>query len=109
MFLPVTFVRIEIERWEWSESVSFAKMYRLICNMAYLAQNVTSRYLDLRSNSDLDFLRSTFTHFDAFRREEHDAPKIISIAFLVQKLLVKTLLCKQHPILTFLDFFSITR
>ena len=46
--------------------------------MTYMAQHVTSRDLELRSNSDIDFLRSACTYFDAFRREEHDAAKIMS-------------------------------
>ena len=65
-FLPITFDRIETERWEWSQTVSFAKMHRLICNMNYLAQHVTSRDLDLRSNFDTDLSMSTSTYFDAF-------------------------------------------
>ena len=36
-FLPLTFDRIKIERWEWLQSVSFAKTHRLIRNMTYLA------------------------------------------------------------------------
>ena len=57
--------------------------------LAYLAEHVTSRDLDLRSNSEIDLYRSTCTHFDAFRGVEHDAAKIMSLAFLVQKLFVK--------------------
>ena len=57
--------------------------------MTYLAQPVTSRDLDLWSNSGIDLLRSTCTYFDAFRREEHDAAKIISPAFVVQKVIRK--------------------
>ena len=39
-------------------------------------------------------LRSTCTCFDAFWREEHDAAKILSLAFSVHKLLAKTRLKK---------------
>ena len=40
-FLPLTFDRIEIERWGWSQCVSLAQTHRLICNMTYLARHVT--------------------------------------------------------------------
>ena len=63
--------------------------------MTYLAQQVTSRDLDLRSSSDIDLLRSTRTYFDAFRREEQDAAKIMSLAFLVLKLFAKNRFCKK--------------
>ena len=88
-FLPLTFDRIEIERWRWSQCVSLAQTHRLICNMTYLARHVTSRDLDLRSNSDIDLLRSKCTYFDVSWRQEHDAAKILSVAFLVQKLFAK--------------------
>ena len=87
--MPLTFDSIEIERWERFQSVSLAKTHRLICKMTYLAQLVTSRDLDLKPNPDIDLLRSACTYFDAFRREEYNATKIRSLAFLVQKLLEK--------------------
>ena len=69
----LTFDRTEMEHWEWSQSVSFANMHQLICNMTYLAQHVTPHDLDLRSNSGIDYLRSTCTYFDEFWQEEHNA------------------------------------
>ena len=65
-FLPLTFVRIEIERWGWSQYVSLAQTHRLIWNITYLSRRVTSRDLDLRSNSDIDPLRPICTYI--FRR-----------------------------------------
>ena len=88
-FFPLTFDGIEIKRWEWSQSVSFSKTNGMICNMTYLVQHVTSLDLDLRSNFEIDVFRSTCRYFDAFRREEHDAAKILALAFLVQKLFAK--------------------
>ena len=73
----------------WSQYVSLPQTHRLICNMTYLSRHVTSRDLDLMSNSDIDLLRSICIHFDVSRREEHDVPNIMSLAFLVQKLFVK--------------------
>ena len=87
--LPLTFDRIEIERWGRPQCVSVAQTHRLICNMTNLARHVTSRDLDLRSNSDIDLLRSKCTYFDASWRQEHDAAKIMPLSFLVQKLFAK--------------------
>ena len=79
--------------------------------MTYLAHHMTSRDLGLRSNSDIDLLMSTCTYFDAFLREEHDAAKILLLAFLVQKLFAKKhfFFCKKNASLTFLDLYSIIR
>ena len=54
-----------------------------------LGSTVTSRELDLRSNSGIDLLMPICTDFDASRREERDAAKIMSLAYLVQKLFEK--------------------
>ena len=54
-----------------------------------LAQGVTLRVLDLSSKFDIAILRSTYTHFDASRREEQYAAKIMSLAYIVQKLFEK--------------------
>ena len=89
VFLPLTFDRLEIERWGWSKYVSIVQTHRLICNMTYLFLYVTSRDLDLRSNTDIDLSRSICIYFDSSRRQEHDAAKIMSLAFLVQKQFVK--------------------
>ena len=67
-FLPLTFDRIEIEQCGWSQLVSLAETHRLICNMTYLGQDMTASDLDLRSNFDLDFLRSTKFNMHIFRR-----------------------------------------
>ena len=67
-FLPVTFDRIEMERCGWSQCVPLAETHRLICSMTYLGHDVTSSDLDLRSNFDLDFSRSTKVNMHIFRR-----------------------------------------
>ena len=91
--LPLTFDRIEIEQYGWFQCISLAEMHRLICNMACLGHDVTSSDFDLRSDFDLDLPRSTCTYFDRSRIEEHDGVRIISLAFLDQKLLAKNHLC----------------
>ena len=89
-FLPPTSDRIEIERWEWAQSVSFAKAHRMVCNMTNLAQH--GPWPDVKFWNGL--FRSLCTYFDAFRREQYDAAKIMSLAFLVQKLFVNRF-CKK--------------
>ena len=53
----------------------------------------STRDLDLMPNFEIGLFRSTCTYFDAFRRQEHDAAKIMSLAFLVQKLYTKNRFC----------------
>ena len=68
-----------------------------------LAQRVTLRVLDLSSKFDIAILRSTYTHFDASRREEQYAAKIMSLAYIVQKLFEKNIFFQKLVIFTFLD------
>ena len=103
-FLPLTFDRIKIGRWGWSQCVSLAQTHRLICNMPYLTRHVTSHDLDLKSNSEIDFLRLKCTYFDASWRQEHDAAKIMPLAILVKKLFAKSHFLQKMlfwPLLTF--------
>ena len=59
---------------------------------------------DVRSNSDINISRSKCTYFDVSWLQEHDCSKIMSLAFLGQKLFAKKLfLCKKKlflPLLT---------
>ena len=68
-----------------------------MCSMTYLAQHVASCDIDLRRNSDIDLLRSICTYFDASRREEYDAAKISSLAFLLQNLFAKKKRFRKTP------------
>ena len=45
----------ELQTQAWSHCVPLAKTHRLIRNMTFLGQHVTSRDLDLRSNFDITF------------------------------------------------------
>ena len=49
-FLLITY---DLEIWVWSHSACLVTMHRLICDMTYLGQHVTSHDLDRRSNIDL--------------------------------------------------------
>ena len=62
------------------------------------------RDLDLRSNFDLDLLRSTCIFFEASGREEHDGARILSLSCLVQKLSVKNHI--EKVTFTFHDLWS---
>ena len=50
--------------------------------------------LDLRLNFQVDLSRSTYSSFDASRRQEHDAGKSNAVALLSQKLLPKNIFVK---------------
>ena len=88
----------ELQAWAWSHCACIVKTNRLICNMSHLGQHLTSGDLDLRSNIDLTLLRSPCIWFDAPWREEHAGNQIKSLAFLVQKLFAKNVLCKKQVI-----------
>ena len=47
-------------------------------NLTYLGHRVTLPWLDLRSNFDLDLLRSNYTWFDAPSRDKHDDIKLVA-------------------------------
>ena len=80
----------ELQAWAWSHCACIVKMNRLICNMRYSDQHLTSGDLDLRSNIDLTLLRSPCSiWFDAPSREEHAGTQMKSLAFLVQRLFEK--------------------
>ena len=109
-FLPVTFDRTEMERWEWSQCVSLAQTHRLVCNITYLAQHVTSRDLELRSNSDIGLLRSICTY--TFRHVSTRGTRCChnyATSFLSSKDICENPFLQKSAILTFLDLCSLTR
>ena len=87
---PLTVDRIEIKRWGWSQCVSLAQTHWLICNVTYLARHVTSRHLWPEAKFWHWPFRVNMYIFLLSRREEHDAAKTMSLAFLGQKLFAKT-------------------
>ena len=56
------------------------------------------------SKSDIDLLRSTCIGVNAFHRDEHDAAKIMFLAFLFQKLVVQNYFSKS-VIFTIIDLY----
>ena len=70
---------------------------------------MSSSDLDMMPNFEIDLFRSTCAYFDAFRREEHDAAKTTSLAFLIQKLFAKKTFLQKKNILTFIDLYSLIR
>ena len=91
----------ELQTREWSHCVRLVKTHRLICNMTYLGQHVTSRDLDLRSNFDMTFKVTSYIFRPAWR-EKNDGAWIRTLARLVWKLFSKTFLPKK-TILAFFD------
>ena len=67
----------------------------------HLDLKVTLGSRELRSSLDLDLMRSRYTHFDAYQREDLDGAVSFALAWLVQKLLAKASLFSSAAILTF--------
>ena len=108
-FFPLTFDRIEAEHRKWSQFVYLAKTHRLICNMTRLFQHVISRDLDLRSNSDIESLRSTCRY--TFRRLSKRGTRCYLYYvtnFPSPKLQAKTFFV-ESAILTYLGLYRPTR
>ena len=61
---------------------------------------MTFRDLDLRSNFEIDLLRSKYTCFDSSRREKHDGITIIVITLKMKKLFAKNYFAQNN----FFDF-----
>ena len=78
-FLPITCEPNEIETWYCCHCVCLRKAHRMMYNLTYLGHRVTLPWLDLRSNFDLDLLRSNYTWFDAPWRDKHDGIKIVAL------------------------------
>ena len=57
--------------------------------MIYLGHLLTLTLSDLRSNLQIDLLRSKSISFDRAWREEHIGVKIIPLTYVVQKLLIQ--------------------
>ena len=82
--------------WARSHCACFVPTHRLICNMSYFGQHLTSGDLNLRLNIDLTRLRSPCIWFDAPWRKEHDGTRIKPLAFLVQRPFAeKNVFCKN--------------
>ena len=88
-FLSITFDCIETKTWEWHQNVCLAKAHRLICNMTYLNHHVTLTCDDLRSNFEIDLLKSSSICFEPARRENHIDVKIIALSLLLQNVFTK--------------------
>ena len=104
-FLPITFDRKAIEAWERCQSVRLIRKDPLICNMTYLGHLLTLTLGDPRSNLQIDLLRSKSISFDRACREEHIGIKIISLTYVVQKLLVKKTVFHKNVHLTSEDLW----
>ena len=83
--------------------VSLCSAHQDASNETRIDLEVTLRSRDLRSTIDLDLIRSSYTHFDVYRREDLNGTVIFAPARLVQKLLSKYPLSSSAAIFTFLS------
>ena len=90
----------KVEIRSWFHCVRLVKMHRLICNMTYLGQHVTSRDLDLGLNFDLTFQRHQ-VHFSTRLDERNRMLLELRLTFLVQKLFTKYFSLPKKAIVVF--------
>ena len=93
MFLPITSHR----RATAPCMVSLCSAHQDASNDIHFDLEVTLRSRDLRSPLDLDLLRSWYTCFDAYEREDFDGALSFALTQFGQKLLAKKLPCSQEP------------
>ena len=85
--------------------VSLCSAHQDASNDVHFDLEVTLRTHGLSSRSplDLDLMRSCYTYFDAYRREDLDGAESFALTHLVQKLLAKNsivLKCRHFDFLT---------
>jgi len=83
--------------------VSLCSAHQAASNDIYVDLEVTLRSRDLWSPLDLDLMRSWYTYFDAYQREDLDGALSFALAHLVQKLLVKNSLALSRRHFDFFD------
>ena len=86
--------------------VSLCSAHQDASNDIHFDLEVTLRSRDLRSPVDLDLMRSYYTYFDAYQREDLDDALSFALAHLVQKLLAKKPLLSGTAIFTFLTLVT---
>ena len=101
-FLPIALHRKELRYRAWSHCVQFSKTHRMVCIFAL--EDTRSR--DLRSTDDLDLMRSWYTYFDAYQREDLDGALRFALGQLVQKVLAKK--NPSFPCTAILTFYPVT-
>ena len=69
--------------------VSLCSAHPDASNDVHFDLDVTLRSRDLRSRLDLDFMRSCYTYFDAYQREDIDCALSFALTQLAQKLVAK--------------------
>ena len=84
-FLRITCERMNPDGWNWHHRTLLVRPRHLIC----ILLTVTWSDLDLRSNADLDLLRSTWVYFDSSRREKRNERKIVALRWIGTKIFPK--------------------
>ena len=83
--------------------VSLCSAHQAASNDIHFDLEVTLRSRDLRSPLDLDLLRSLYTCFDAYERENFDGALSFALTQLGQKLLAKNSLALRSRHFDFFD------
>jgi len=104
--LPITFDRVKIEKWKWRQCLCLVHTHRSIWNLTYLSDLDLDRDLDLRSNLENNFLRSSSICSEPHWREKHDGGKIFVLALLGKKLSTKNFF-QENGHFGFHDFWSL--
>ena len=92
--------------------VSLCSAHKDKSNGIHFGIEITLSSRDLRSPFDLDLMRSSYTYFDAYQRQDLDGAVFV-LAWLVEKLLAKNtlvLMCRDFDFLTHdvTSFFDLT-
>ena len=82
--------------------VSLCSAHQDASNDIHFDLEVNLRSRDLRSPLDLDLMRSLYTYFDAYEREDLDGALSFALAHLVQKLTQNFLALRSRHF----DFFD---
>ena len=83
--------------------VSLCSAHQAASNDIHFDLEVTLRSHDLRSPLDLDLMRSYYTYFDAYQREDLDGALSFALAHLVQTILTQSSLTLRSRHFDFFD------
>ena len=97
-FLPLASHRKEWQYRAWSQCVQLIKPHRMVYILTLIVKMYT---IELKSPFDLDLMRSSYSYFDTYQREDLDGAIIFALARLVQKLLGKKPLSSSAAIWLF--------
>ena len=80
-FLLITFGKNELQQCAWSQTILLATTRRMIYSIVLFGRHWSRRDLDRRSNFGRDLSRSSYTSFEASRREKYGGDTILSVGW----------------------------